>query len=735
MPERNIDVDVTLPPGVQKRRPNTQIHNSDLDPTLPPDSKPGKGHLRPGDVILDRYVVHGELGQGGMGVVYHCFDKTGGVDVAVKCLPPEVSHDRDSMEDIRENFQLVSALRHQAIVGIRTLEADKATGDYYLVMDLAQGMSLHRWLKRRRGAEFLNKKLSVLSEIAAALDYAHGQKIMHRDIKPENVMIDSEDRPHILDFGLASQIRTSLSRVSMLPRSTSGTPTYKSPEQWRGHPQNAAADQYSLGVMAYEMLTGYPPFDNDDVSILRMAVLNEVVPAVPDVPPHVNAALARALAKNPEERFASCSDFVTALSGGEVSGPRPPFLRRPVVVIAVCVLAIAAGVFWLLKDRLNGPDRVEELQKRAADLQMRATSACEDARQRGYDRLDGFHDEYERLLRNFRYGEKAMGRCDYAAAISSYEQVKTSMMKLVDGKKKIEADLEERRRQQQMAEERRLQAEKERQQNEQRRLQAERERQRIELDEKRRKGYVIRANSDGTQVASWEPGRMLDGGVRRTGSVEGTFEKLVNCTAFGCVGGQVRENCPCRNCGGKGQQSVNVDCYACGKTGFRTTSSWCSACNGTGRRTVECNASGFGPISNVQTGHVYTRHGVLCAKCGGKGQVVNPIAATVNLVNLFDKTKRQQQVNSMMRCPGCNGVGYFRHDLCNGTGRVEEICSVCNGSRQDSSQVRCPECNGRGSRSSTETCSSCGGSRTESRVHECRTCGGKGRVWIQEGSL
>lgn len=709
MSERKIDV--TLPPDAQTRRPNTPMHNSDLDPTPPPDPKPDKRHLRPGDVILDRYVVHGELGQGGMGVVYHCLDKTGGVDVAVKCLPPEVSHDRDSMEDIRENFQLVSALRHQAIVGIRTLEADKATGDYYLVMDLAQGMSLHRWLKRRRGAEFFNKKLSVLSEIAAALDYAHGQKIMHRDIKPENVMIDSEDRPHILDFGLASQIRTSLSRVSMLPRSTSGTPTYKSPEQWRGHPQNAAADQYSLGVMAYEMLTGYPPFDNDDVSILRMAVLNEVVPAVPDVPPYVNIALARGLAKNPEERFSSCSDFVTALSGGEVSGPRPPFLRRPVVVIAVCALAIAAGVFWLLKDRLNGSDRVEELQKRAADLQMRATSACEDARQRGYDRLDGFHDEYERLLRNFRYGEKAMGRRDYAAAIGSYEQVKTSMMKLVDGKKKIEADLDEKR------------------------LQAEQERLRVELDEKRRKGYVIRTDTDGKQVAVWEPGRMLDGGVRRTGSVEGTYEKLVNCTAFGCVGGQIRENRPCRNCGGKGQQSVNVACSACGKTGFRTTTSLCSACNGTGRRTVDCNASGFGPISNVQTGYVYTRHGVLCSKCGGKGQVVNPIAATVNLVNLFDKTKRQQQVNPMMRCPDCNGVGYFRHDLCNGTGMVEESCSICNGSRRASCKVRCQECNGRGARSSTVTCSSCSGSCTESSTHECRTCGGKGRVWTQEAPL
>ncbi len=328
-------------------------------------------------MILGRYAVLSSLGRGGMGVVYRCMDSVGGVEVAVKGLPPEVSHDRDSMEDIRENFQLVSALRHQAIVGIRTLEADKATGDFYLVMDLASGMSLHRWLKRRSGPEFFDKKLSVLAEIASALDYAHGQKIMHRDIKPENVMIDAEDHPHVLDFGLASQIRTSMSRVSMLTRSMSGTPTYKSPEQWRGHPQYATADQYSLGVMAYEMIAGYLPFHHDDVNMLRMAALNDAVPAVPDVPPHVNAALARALAKNPDERFASCSDFVTALAGGKVGDRKPTARsigsaaeagrRRPVapwLLLAACAVAIAVAVgIWLLAVRQDESERLREEQQ------------------------------------------------------------------------------------------------------------------------------------------------------------------------------------------------------------------------------------------------------------------------------------------------------------------------------------------------------------------------------------
>ena len=271
--------------------------------------------LSKGTLLLGRYEVLDELGQGGMGVVYKCFDKTGGVEVAVKGLPPEVSHDPVSMEDIRDNFQLVSDLRHPGIVGIRNLEADPATGDFYLVMDIAPGKSLRRWAKAHQGREHLDTKLKIVEEIAAALDYAHGRRIMHRDIKPENVTIDEDGHAHVLDFGLASQIRSSMSRVSLVMRSQSGTPSYKAPEQWRGLPQNAATDQYSLGVLAYELIAGYLPFDSEDMAILRMSVLSEPVAEIPDVSSHANAALVRALSKNSSERFSCCMDFARALKG------------------------------------------------------------------------------------------------------------------------------------------------------------------------------------------------------------------------------------------------------------------------------------------------------------------------------------------------------------------------------------------------------------------------------------
>ena len=302
---------------------------------MPSNEKPQTGNerLKKGDLLLGRYEVLAELGQGGMGVVYKCFDRTGGVEVAVKGLPPEVSHDPTSMEDIRDNFQLVSDLRHPGIVGIRNLEADSETGDYYLVMDLAPGKSLRRWAKSHQEPEHLQAKLKIVAEIAAALDYAHSRRIMHRDIKPENVMVDEDGHAHVLDFGLASQIRSSMSRVSLVVRSQSGTPSYKAPEQWRGHPQNARTDQYSLGVLAYELIAGYLPFDSEDMAILRMSVLGEPVAEIPDVPMYINDAFGRALAKNPQGRFPSCKEFVDALEGRRVEPPTEPHVawKKPEV--------------------------------------------------------------------------------------------------------------------------------------------------------------------------------------------------------------------------------------------------------------------------------------------------------------------------------------------------------------------------------------------------------------------
>ena len=278
----------------------------------------GAKRFRPGDEILGRYVVESELGQGGMGVVYLCLDKVGGVKVAVKGLPPEVSHNADEMESVRENFQLVSELQHPNIAGVRTLEVDAATGNYYLIMTYARGSSLKHWLRQYGGRAHRGEQLKVLRQIASALDYAHNAEprhIIHRDIKPENVMVDERGNVSVLDFGLAAQVRSSMSRVSQLVTSRSGTPAYKSPEQWLAQPQRASSDQYELGVIAYQMYSGELPFDSDDLDILKHAVAFDPVPEISGEGKDVNAVFAKVLAKKANERFPSCAAFVDALEG------------------------------------------------------------------------------------------------------------------------------------------------------------------------------------------------------------------------------------------------------------------------------------------------------------------------------------------------------------------------------------------------------------------------------------
>jgi serine/threonine-protein kinase len=329
-------------------------------PTMRPEPVPGGGRrLAAGDTILGRYAVVRELGEGGMGVVYQCLDTVGGVDVAVKGLPPEVSRNEDEMDDIRANYQIVRKLRHPNIAGVATLEKDPDAGDYYLVMDLAAGTTLKRWARRHPDAG-LDAKLAILRQVAAALDYAHGEKVIHRDVKPENVMVDDDGRVKVLDFGLAAQIRSSQSRTSNMVTSKGGTPGYKSPEQWLGRPQQAPADVYAFGVMAYWLFAGHLPFDGDDPVVLGHAVLTAPVEPIPDLPARTNAALVKALAKEPKDRFASCGAFVDALEGRlkiddsrlKNGGGRPRGgAWKALLAVAALGLAVAGG-WWYVNARV-----------------------------------------------------------------------------------------------------------------------------------------------------------------------------------------------------------------------------------------------------------------------------------------------------------------------------------------------------------------------------------------------
>ena len=341
------DLDLTIAPRRTDRPP--------VDDLTMPGRRDRKndGKFSIGDLILNRYKVLSLLGQGGMGVVYKCFDEVAGIEIALKALPPELSNNTLEMEDIKDNFQLVHHLHHPNIAASNNLERDDSNGNYYLIMECVEGEDLRRWLRRKRkvGNIPLQDILSIVTQIASALDYAHQQRVLHRDIKPGNVMIAPDGTIKILDFGLAAQIHTSMTRVSMAYHGTSGTGPYMAPEQWRGRAQGASADQYALAVMTYEMLAGNLPFESTDAAVLREAVLNETPEGISNVSRTVQSAVKRAMSKEPSERFASCSDFAAALSGKPMKVTSGRSFSKWAAIGILLALLTAGGTGYYIFDR------------------------------------------------------------------------------------------------------------------------------------------------------------------------------------------------------------------------------------------------------------------------------------------------------------------------------------------------------------------------------------------------
>ena len=325
---------------------------------------------------IDKYELVKELGEGGFGAVFLARDTVAGVDVAIKGLPPEVKHNASELEPIRANFALVKRLRHPNIVAVTDLHRAERVSyaskeveeklrvyarDTMVVMDYAPGATLAKWRKQFPDARVpLDKAVEITRQIASALDAAHAQKVLHRDVKPENVMVETRDDgetiARVLDFGLAAEIRSSMGRVSQEICDMSGTYRYMAPEQWQGRKQGAKTDQYALAVLFYELVVGEVPFasvfDCGDPAVMRLAVTTDA-PDIPEsLPKAVRRALETALAKKPDERFASCGDFVAALEGKKTVGRRvltPPSRKGGIGKVfgaLALIAAVAAGAWW-----------------------------------------------------------------------------------------------------------------------------------------------------------------------------------------------------------------------------------------------------------------------------------------------------------------------------------------------------------------------------------------------------
>lgn len=265
---------------------------------------------------LGGFQLQRRLRRGGMGEVWQAFDPTAERLVVIKVLPPELQRSSDEMARVKQTFNRVHDLQHQHICPVYLLGQDPRFG-YFIVMKYLAGDTLSAYRKayvQQNGGFPLSQLVRVLMPVAQALDYAHGRQIIHRDIKPQNIMLDEDGSDvQLVDFGLAAEIRTSVMRISQAQMETCGTYPYMAPEQWRGEMQDARTDQYALGVVAFELLTGRLPFEAADPTILRLCVLGDPVPTIAGAEPSVQAAIFRAMAKSRTDRYESCVAFIHAL--------------------------------------------------------------------------------------------------------------------------------------------------------------------------------------------------------------------------------------------------------------------------------------------------------------------------------------------------------------------------------------------------------------------------------------
>ena len=264
---------------------------------------------------IGRYRVVGELGRGAMGIVFKAQDPAIGRMIAIKSIRLGELTDESERARLRERLfreaQSAGILSHPGIVTIYDIAEEGNMA--YIFMELVNGPPLEKLLKSERPPD-KETLLSLLRQTAAALDYAHKKGIVHRDVKPANIMVHEDGTAKVTDFGVAKIVSQQLTRAGTIM----GTPSYMSPEQVQGDAVSGRSDQFSLAVIAYEILTGEKPFQAEYLPTLLFKIVGEdpVSPhrLNPTLPPEVEPVIRRALAKVSEERYETCSDFVAALA-------------------------------------------------------------------------------------------------------------------------------------------------------------------------------------------------------------------------------------------------------------------------------------------------------------------------------------------------------------------------------------------------------------------------------------
>jgi serine/threonine protein kinase len=277
-------------------------------------------------MIGDRYRLDEPLATGGMGTVYRAFDQNLGRPVAVKVLRSSLVSDPTFIERFRREARAAGALTHAGVA--KVFDYGERGGEPFIVMELVEGQNLAQRIAER-GPLPWREACAIGAQVARALAAAHALGLVHRDVKPANILLDPSGFAKVTDFGIArADQATTLTRTGMVL----GSANYVAPEQAQGITVGPAADQYSLGCVLFEAITGQPPYRGANAVAIATQHVDAPVPnpreRLPDLPGHVAALLARALAKNPGERFPSTAAIADALAA---ACSATPVARRPPV--------------------------------------------------------------------------------------------------------------------------------------------------------------------------------------------------------------------------------------------------------------------------------------------------------------------------------------------------------------------------------------------------------------------
>jgi hypothetical protein len=263
--------------------------------------------------VLQRFDILGELGRGGMGIVYKARDRETGETVAIKVLKPELLENPVVLERFKNEMRLARKITHKNICRIHDFHRDDEVA--YISMEYVEGDSLRALLDQNKHFT-IEEGLAIAHQLCAGLGEAHAQGVVHRDLKPQNVMLDRAGKLTIMDFGIARSVDSG----NTLTVGIIGTPAYMAPEQAEGKPVDHRTDIYALGLVLYEVFTGIAAFSGETmVTVVMKQIMETPRPPrelQPSLPPNLERAILGCLEKSPDRRFASIAELEAALSGG-----------------------------------------------------------------------------------------------------------------------------------------------------------------------------------------------------------------------------------------------------------------------------------------------------------------------------------------------------------------------------------------------------------------------------------